>query len=422
MRNANGWFGNKPWIDLTKEDIQKVYDGLEDGRVKTQLGRPVEDRQSYYNKIFKSKPFRLAGKDGLAREVIEFSTWSKPEVRYVTEETFLRVVRIMKHPEHALLLWLAWDIGENIDSLLKLTKRDFLRQLNRHSGEPEYIVTLPAAKLKRSRQSRSEVTLYRITAELTDEVLGYLQPDDRLFTFGYRSAAKLLKNAVIQTNAVTMPNQQPVRWKDFRSGMACHLLRNGWTRDEVNARLGHTPNSDALNAYINFMALDREGPKQRLHAQGKSGSWSPPAAPAAVPPATGDVAEHSRWNAGRSMPLPSVTPEVNLTAASARAGSPVLSRPTTFFTPPTVSQTPQSELDHLRSQVAALTQMLSTALQYKGEVATLAKPSEPRNITSEMPVHPHDQHRSLPHQTGNRPDSSAALHPAAERERSGRLG
>ena len=46
--------------------------------------------------------------------------------------------------------------------------------------------------------------------------------------------------------------------------MACHLLRSGWTRDEVNARLGHKPSSQVLDAYINFLALDRHKPKEKL--------------------------------------------------------------------------------------------------------------------------------------------------------------
>ncbi len=64
--------------------------------------------------------------------------------------------------------------------------------------------------------------------------------------------------------STTMPGQQPVRWKDLRSGMACHLLKTGWTSEEVNARLGHAPNSGALNCYINFMALSRDDPKHRM--------------------------------------------------------------------------------------------------------------------------------------------------------------
>ena len=61
-----------------------------------------------------------------------------------------------------------------------------------------------------------------------------------------------------------MPRNDRVKWKDFRSGMACHLLKTGWTRDEVNARLGHVPHSKAITAYINYLALDRSKPKQRM--------------------------------------------------------------------------------------------------------------------------------------------------------------
>ncbi len=239
MSNVNLWFQNKPWRDLTKEDIQRVYDDLEEGRIKRRDGQPFQDRSSYYNKIFKSKPFRLAGKDGLAKDVIEFSTNSPKIVRYVTEESFRRLVSVVRNPVHQLLLWLAWDIGENIQTLLALTREDFISQVNRHSGEREYIVNLPASKLKRSRLSRSEVTLYPETARWLDLVLPSAPLNDGyLFNSGYRAAAKMLAKAVATSGATSMPHGDPLRWKDLRSGMACHLLRAGWTRDEVNARLG----------------------------------------------------------------------------------------------------------------------------------------------------------------------------------------
>jgi len=47
--------------------------------------------------------------------------------------------------------------------------------------------------------------------------------------------------------------------------MACDLLNKGWTRDEVNARLGHKPSSLELDKYINFLALDRHQPKKKIH-------------------------------------------------------------------------------------------------------------------------------------------------------------
>ncbi|MFG0252399.1 MAG: hypothetical protein ACF8NJ_05940 [Phycisphaerales bacterium JB038] len=264
LRNVNSWFNNKPWADLTRDDIKRVYDDLEDGRILNAKGTHFKDPQSYYNKVLKSKPFRLAGKAELAKDVIEFSRPRGEDVRFITEDAFRLLVEAVPDLRKKALLWLAWDIGENIDALLQLTRSDFTRQNNRHTGEPEYIVNLPQRKIKRSRQSRSEPTLYSETVRFLDIALRDLAPTAVVFSFGYRQAVKTLHQARKKTGATTMPNGDPVRWKDFRSGMACHLLRLGWTRDEVNARLGHTPQSSALNAYINYLAIDREKPKQKL--------------------------------------------------------------------------------------------------------------------------------------------------------------
>ena len=62
LKKVNEWFKNKPWKDLTKEDIQKVYDDLEDGIIKNQRGQKYADTGGYYRKVFRGKPFQLAGK------------------------------------------------------------------------------------------------------------------------------------------------------------------------------------------------------------------------------------------------------------------------------------------------------------------------------------------------------------------------
>ena len=265
FRNVNAWFKNKPWKDLTKEDIKQVYDDLEDGRIRNKRGTAFRNKRSYYNKIFKSKPFRIVQKSDLAKDVIEFSTEWRQEVSFVTEETFRTMVSVLSKPHHLLLFWLAWDIGENIGALLKLTKRDFVRQRNRDDGEPEYLVNLSRSKLKRSRQERSEPTLYRETVRFADMVLGELEVDDRVFKFGHRQALKVMHSVVKKTGTTCMPTGEAPRWKHLRSGMACHLLKSGCSREEVDARLGHRPGSRALEAYINYLALDRDKAKQKVH-------------------------------------------------------------------------------------------------------------------------------------------------------------
>ena len=54
-------------------------------------------------------------------------------------------------------------------------------------------------------------------------------------------------------------------WKDLRSSMACDLLKKGWSRDEINARLGHRPSSRIIDRYINYLAIDRKKPKKKIY-------------------------------------------------------------------------------------------------------------------------------------------------------------
>ena len=265
LRKVNDWFGNKPWPQLTREDIKRVYDDLEDGRLRNQMGQPYKSTEHYYDKVLKAKPFELAGKAQLAREVIQFPKRRRLTVRYVTDDGFRTLVSVLSKPHHLLLFWLAWDIGENINALLQLQKRDFTRAIDPNTKEPEYLVNFPRAKIKRSRQERTEPTLYPETVRYCDMVLAELADDDHVFAFGYRQALKLIHNAGRMTGVRCMPNDERVRWKDLRSGMACHLLSMGWQPHEVNLRLGHTPNSNRLNSYINHLAIDRHGPKKRLY-------------------------------------------------------------------------------------------------------------------------------------------------------------
>lgn len=263
LRIVNRWFGSKPWTDLSREDVQKVYDDVEDGRLLTLKGKPFKSADTYYNRILKGKPFQVAGTAHLAHEVIQFRKKYARIVCFVTLEGFLNLVSVLNKPRHLLLSWLAWDVGENINALLQLQKRDFTRAVDPQTGEPEYRVHLPSIKLKRTRQTRTEPTLYPETVRYADIVLKPLADDDLVFPFGYRQALKVLHGAAQRAGVTCMPDGGSVRWKDLRSGMACRLLEIGWQPHEINLRLGHTPNATTLNAYINYLAVNRRKPAVR---------------------------------------------------------------------------------------------------------------------------------------------------------------
>lgn len=264
FRNVNRWFENVPLKDITKDDIKRVYDGLEDGRIVNHKGLPYKSRADYYSKVFKSKLFQLAGKAELAREVIEFTIPNRHEVRFIREKDFRRLTRRVRQPRNHLLFWLAWDYGENICALLQLRPEDFHRQIDEKTGDPEYRLHFRPEILKRSRRSRSEISNYQETVDLLDDILPTIPPGQRIYNFGYRYAKKIMDTAAKSSRVLCEPKSQRVTWKDLRSGMACDLLGKGWNRDEVNARLGHKPSSDEIDKYINFLAIDRRGSKQKL--------------------------------------------------------------------------------------------------------------------------------------------------------------
>ena len=288
LKKLNSWFKNKDWSKLTKVEIKKVIDNLEDGIIKNKYGKRYSDRSLYYE-MMRGKLFKLIKKNNYASEILdEFEIQGRKDtnqVRYVPEEDFRKISDCATSPVQHCLFWVAFDIGENIRSLLTLEKDDFRRQINEETKEPEYLVFLKPENLKRSRTARSEITNYKETVQFLDIVLNNLKPStkvitnkfmknkklgeihnpNKLFKFGYESAERLLTNASEKAGVKSQPEGRKVCWKDLRSGMACDLLKKGWSRDEVNARLGHKPSSRMIDRYINFLALDRNKPKKKVY-------------------------------------------------------------------------------------------------------------------------------------------------------------
>ncbi|MFA5174557.1 MAG: tyrosine-type recombinase/integrase [Candidatus Pacearchaeota archaeon] len=288
--NLNNWFKNKDWSKLTEVEIKKLIDDLEDGNIKTQNGTRFADRSLYYQ-MMKGKLFDLVGKSFIATQIIkEFSIKGREfrdEVRYIEEESFRKIVDCAPKTEHKCLMWLAFDIGENIGTLLELTREDFQRQINPDTNEPEYLVMLTKDRIKRSRTARGETTNYQETVKYLEIVLRNLKPADpknvknrylkskktlnelhpenKLFKFGHKAAVKFFDRAVERAGVKCLPGGQKVTFKDLRSSMACDLLRKGWSREECNSRLGHKPSSRTIDSYINYLSLDRRKPQKKVY-------------------------------------------------------------------------------------------------------------------------------------------------------------
>lgn len=268
FRNVNSWFENKDWKKLTSAEIRKVYNDLEDGKIKNRNGKKFGDSRSYVNKIFKAKPFGLAGLKEKVSGALEFyvDKREKKEVRFINYIAFDKLVSCINKPQHLALMWLEWDIGENINAVLKLKKKHFKKQLNKDLDEDEYLIFLPTDILKRTRRQRREPTLYPETVKYLDIALEGLKEEDLVFPFGYRQALKLFDSAVKKSKVRCEPHGEKPSWKDLRSGMACHLFEKGWHLEDINLRLGHSPQSRWLESYVNYLATNRKRAKKEFHA------------------------------------------------------------------------------------------------------------------------------------------------------------
>lgn len=268
FKNVDKWFNGIAWEDITEEQFRQVFNDLEDGKIVKSNGKPFGDKTSYYFKVFLSLPFEMANKKDIAKRVIEtefFSAKQKEEVHFIEEDQFRKIIDNAIQPKHKLLLWLLWDIGENIGSILELTKNDCERKVNLENRSIEYKINLRKDILKRSRTQRNLITNYQETSDLLESYLNNMQPNDKLFDFGQKMAEKIIRRASKIAKVKCKPDNKDVTLKDLRSSMACNLLLKGWTTDEIKQRLGHKPSSRVLDKYVTYLAIDSHKPKEKLN-------------------------------------------------------------------------------------------------------------------------------------------------------------
>lgn len=268
LRNVNTFFKNKAWKDLTEEDIKEVYDKLEEEKFKNDRGTPFKDKSSYYNKIMKSTPFEMVGKDILAKKVIVSSKQTEEEqdkeVRFITEEDFKKILSVVIQTRHKTALQLGWDIGENMTSILQLNASDLKKEYDPTTKEPFYNVRLRAEVLKTGRTKRTEPTIYPETTQLLDIVMQEKKDNEPLFDFDKPALVKVWNRAVKKTKVKCEPDKQTPTIKDIRSGMACHLLEKDWTTDEIKSRLGHKPSSSVIDKYVNYKAKGKQKTRTKI--------------------------------------------------------------------------------------------------------------------------------------------------------------
>lgn len=271
FRNLTRWLGDKAWEEITEIEFRKWFNDFEDDKILQKNGKPYKDKRSYYTKICLALPFKVANKIEMAREVMEDEGYSatmenNAEVRFFDGKEYPKIVGTAIKIGHKTFLQVYWDVGENYSTILQLRKKNFRRQIDPETKQPEYLINLTDKTiLKRSRTARTEPTIYAETVALLDEFLKDKNDEDLVFDFGNKMAEKIFARCVRLTNLKNNDGSIPTL-KDIRSSMACHLLDLGWNTDEIKQRLGHKPSSTVLDRYVSYKALNRKTAKQKVYS------------------------------------------------------------------------------------------------------------------------------------------------------------
>ena len=183
-----------------------------------------------------------------------------PPVKYISVEDWEKLHVMATEPLHKALLWMAWDIGENVKSLLCLKKRDCKRKIGKEDNEPYYDIHLYKEILKKNRVARTERTMFPETALFLNMILENKKDDDLVFGIVYMQATNIYKKIMKQTGIKCTPGKEKSTLKDLRSGCAMRLLDAGWTIEQINMRLGHHPTSRELERYVTYSTSSRSKP------------------------------------------------------------------------------------------------------------------------------------------------------------------
>jgi integrase len=265
LKNILYWFNDKSLTEITKDDIKRVYQGIEKGEITTLLGRVLADssKKDYYGKMFKSGFFKFFNKHGYGQEIILRKIKEDTEVRFFEEKTFKKIVNNTKLKSHEMLFYLLFDTGIEISAILQLIAQDFTLQSD-ETGDSYYVVHVPNEISKKTRPKRDIFIHFEKTNELLKSYLNNLRPEDKLFNFGEKNIGNVLKDIVINNNLKVIPSLTKIQIKDFRSSAACYFLTQGWSTDEIKQRLGHKPSSTVIDKYVNYLCLNQKKKREQV--------------------------------------------------------------------------------------------------------------------------------------------------------------
>jgi integrase len=264
LSNVAFWFNNKPFTEITEDDIRIVYRKLEAGQLESVTGKILSDisLRDIYNRVMKGAFFKMLGKDEFAENVIKRKISEKQEVRFFDLDTLKKIADLASTNTQRLAFWLLFDTGIEVSALVQLKKSNFEIKKDDETKTEFYIVHIPKTISKKGRRVRSNYVHFSESNDLLKKYLAGLDENEKLFNMQPFALYRALERLNEEYHFKTKPEGKEITIKDFRSSCATYFLQQSWTTDEIKGRLGHAPSSSEIDKYVNYLGLHQN--KRRI--------------------------------------------------------------------------------------------------------------------------------------------------------------
>ncbi len=259
LKNFGHWI-QKPFQEITQEDLQQLYKDLETGKIKSKKGVPFSKstRQDYYNKLFKGDFFDFINKIEIAKKVFRMEKDPDEHVKFFLKSDLDKMLKFTTKTRNKFFLTLLFDTGVRVGTALNLRKKDIEKRFNQETKEYFYLIHIRKEYTK-SRREENIGTWLPETTELLDQYLEEVaKDDDLLFNFSYQNARKLVTRVSIKGGIITKPDNESITLHDFRRSSATYWLTKKVSIDSIKKRLGHRPSSTVIDKYVSYLGINEE--------------------------------------------------------------------------------------------------------------------------------------------------------------------
>lgn len=253
------WF-KKPFNELTEEDLIKVREDLEEGRITNKKGEKFSQstRLDYYNKVFKSNFFEFLGLKEIAKKIFVLEREEDAEVKFFTKEDLDQMTKFSNNIRNKMFLYFLFDTGVRIGTALNIQIKDCEERHNIETKQDYFLIHIN----KEYTKSKIDSTISLLLPETNELLSTYLKNKKKtkelLFQFSYSNARKLIERVSRVAKIKTKPENKEVSIHDFRKSCATYFLSKKYSIDFVRKRLGHKPSSTVIDKYVNYLGLNEE--------------------------------------------------------------------------------------------------------------------------------------------------------------------